>query len=659
MLLPLGLALILLGGVAAFALGRRPDTAERIFGVCVVLGCLVAALPAIALFLAAGGAPRPVLVRSLLATGDAGAFGLDPLSAWFLLIVLGVGGAVTVYGVTYLGRERAHRPPGLAHLGLALLIVALAAVVTARSILAFLVAWEIMAISAYLLVIFEYDRPGVRSAGLIYLVLTHVGTLALIAMFAAWSGGNVGRSFADLAPASALGAKRAGLVLTLALVGFGIKAGAVPGHFWLPGAHAAAPSHISALLSGVMLKTGIYGLFRALILLGDPPAWWGWAVLLLGVASAVLGVLWALAQHDLKRLLAYHSVENIGIILMGLGVGALGATHHLPAVALLGYAGALLHTLNHALFKSLLFLSAGVVVQATGTREIDRLGGLARRMPGTALAFLVGAAAIVGLPPFNGFVSEWLIFMGLVHAGRVGEGLQAAAALTAGLALTGALALACFSKLFGAVFLGVARDDSLATPLRPEAGLVMPQYYLAALCLAIGLLPLPAIAAAVRAAGLLLPGAPALPAGTIPPEVAAAARIVSLLALGLVVLVGLAWAARRLAPGGNLRGTAPTWGCAYAAPTSRMQYSASSYAAPLLAAFGPISGSRSVRRGAGFRTHATDLVLDALGARVWQRIGGAAARLRLLQSGGLRRYLIYVILSVLGLLLYLRSGVAP
>ena len=379
----------------------------------------------------------------------------------------------------------------------------------------------------------------------------------------------------------------------------------------------------------------------------------------MGVASAVLGVLWALAQHDLKRLLAYHSVETIGIILMGLGVGALGATHHLPAVALLGYAGALLHTLNHALFKSLLFLSAGVVVQATGTREIDRLGGLARRMPGTALAFLVGAAAIVGLPPFNGFVSEWLIFMGLVHAGRVGEGLQAAAALTAGLALTGALALACFSKLFGAVFLGVARDDSLATPLRPEAGLVMPQYYLAALCLAIGLLPLPAIAAAVRAAGLLLPGVPALPAGTIPPEVAAAARLVSLLALGLVVLVGLAWAARRLARAGNPRGTAPTWGCAYAAPTSRMQYSASSYAAPLLAAFGPISGSRSVRRGAGFRTHATDLVLDALGARVWQRIGGAAARLRLLQSGGLRRYLIYVILSVLGLLLYLRSGVAP
>jgi hypothetical protein len=288
------------------------------------------------------------------------------------------------------------------------------------------------------------------------------------------------------APASAL-PKRAG-PLTLALVGFGIKAGAVPGHFWLPGAHAAAPSHISALLSGVMLKTGIYGLFRALILLGDPPAWWGWAVLLLGVASAVLGVLWALAQHDLKRLLAYHSVENIGIILMGLGVGALGATHHLPAVALLGYAGALLHTLNHALFKSLLFLSAGVVVQATGTREIDRLGGLARRMPGTALAFLVGAAAIVGEPPINGFVSEWLIFMGLVHAGRVGEGLQAAAALTAGLALTGALALACFSNCRRCLPAWPRRQ--LATPPGRRRASSCPSY-LAALT-GDRLLPLPA-----------------------------------------------------------------------------------------------------------------------------------------------------------------------
>ena len=261
-----------------------------------------------------------------------------------------------------------------------------------------------------------------RRAGLLYIVLTHTCTLALLCMFAAWTGGNLGVRFEALPPRLRRWARpRRRVLLTLALVGFGIKAGVVPFHFWLPDAHSAAPSHVSALMSGVVIKMGIYGLVRVLVLVGPPPAWWGWVVLALGLASAVLGVLWALAQHDLKRLLAYHSVENIGIILMGLGLGALGTAYGHPALALLGYAGALLHTLNHALFKSLLFLGAGAVAQATGTREHR-----AARRPAAAACRArrwrswSARPRSSGLPPLNGFVSEWLVFRGLLRSGHRG-----------------------------------------------------------------------------------------------------------------------------------------------------------------------------------------------------------------------------------------------
>ena len=305
---------------------RRPPLHLVLLG-----GCVLALVPAFCL-LGSGRVPR----RSFAVTARWRGFGLDELSAWFLFVVLGVGAALAAYGVPYLSRsgsagtsarapaprrvDRGHGRGGDCANGVA-----------------FLACWEVMAVAAYFLVIFEHDRPGVWDAGMIYLVLTHASTLALIGMFAVWARGGAGRSFEDLARAGS-----ANLVpctwCWLSLLGFGIKAGVFPFHFWLPGAHAAAPSHVSALLSGVMLKIGIYGLLRILDLLGSPPAWWGWTVLALGLASAVLGVLWALAQHDIKRLLAYHSVENIGIILLGLGLGALGTAYHQPAVALLGYA---------------------------------------------------------------------------------------------------------------------------------------------------------------------------------------------------------------------------------------------------------------------------------------------------------------------------------
>jgi hydrogenase-4 component B len=437
----------------------------------------------------------------------------------------------------------------------------------------------------------------------------------------------------------------------LGLVGFGIKAGVVPGHIWLPGAHAAAPSHISALLSGVMLKVGIYGLLRMVMLLGPLPAWWGWLVLLLGLLSAVLGVLWALAQHDLKRLLAYHSVENIGIILLGLGVGALGSAYQQPAVALLGFTGALLHTLNHSLFKSLLFFGAGAVLRVAGTREIDRLGGLAGRMPRTALAFLIASLAIVGLPPLNGFVSEWVIFLGLLEAGGNTGTLRLASVGAAGLVLAGALALACFTKLHGVVFLGLPREAP-GTSGGTERGLVAPQLFLAVLCIAIGGLPFLVLPTAARVASGVL-GSPGV--GELS-GVTESATTISLAVLVLLALGFLLWRLRLAGRAREMVRTGVTWGCAYPALSSRVQYTASSYAAGLLSVFGPISGSRQVTGPAGLTVQVADPVLDRIARPTWGRVREAAFRLRRIQTGRIVWYLTYVIAALLGLLLYLWLG---
>ncbi len=642
----LGIGAILLGGVAAWIFDRTPATADRLFRAGSIGGCLLALVPALAVFAGApiGGASMP--------TGSGAWFGIDALSAWFLIVVLGVGAAIAGYGVPYLARERGRRNVGLAHLILAVLIVALAGVVTARTIVAFLLCWEVMAIAAYFLIIFEHERREVWDAGMVYLVLTHVCTLTLIGTFAAWSGGRAGGRWEDLAQVSQLGWVPASLILALALFGFGIKAGMFPFHFWLPGAHAAAPSHVSALLSGVMLKMGIYGLFRVLTLVGTPPAWWGWTVLALGLASAVLGVLWALAQHDLKRLLAYHSVENIGIILLGIGLGALGTAYHRPTVALLGYAGALLHTLNHALFKSLLFLGAGAVARHTGTREIDRLGGLVRSMPRTALAFLIGSIAIVGLPPLNGFVSEWLIFRGLLGTGAGIGTLRVAVVGSVGLALTGALALACFSKLFAVLFLGVPRDPGLGPRGAQESDLVLPQWILAALCIVIGMAPGLILPVAVRTVGLLSPGIESGAALGL----AGDGLVISAMSAALVAALAMLWLGRRKVLANRPRRSSVTWGCAYPTASSRAQYTASSFASPVLASFGPAAGIRETRTAGTVRTHAVELVLDLVALPLWKRLAVAAIRLRPLQAGRLRRYLLLSIVCLLGLLLYLRMA---
>jgi formate hydrogenlyase subunit 3/multisubunit Na+/H+ antiporter MnhD subunit len=593
------------------------------------------------------GIPVTLTIPATL-PGGAWVLGIDALSAVFLLTILGVGGACAVFGAHDLARERG--PSGLSHVAFSGLLTAIALVIAARSVVAFLIAWEVMAITSYLLIVRHHEELEVRRAGLIYLVTTHTATLALFALFATWQVTSTDWSFDALAAAApALGRGSTNAILWLALVGFGFKAGFVPLHFWLPPAHAAAPSHISALMSGVVIKTGIYGLLRVLLMLGGAPAWWGWLLLGIGVASGVLGVLWALAQHDIKRLLAYHSVENIGIILMGIGIGVLGVAHNAPAIALLGFAGGLLHTVNHALFKSLLFLGAGAVYRATGTRNLESLGGLARRMPMTWLTFIVGAAAIVGLPPFNGFISEWLVYQGLFLTGQSGERLRLALLGIPALALIGALALACFAKVAGVVFLGqprtvAARDASEST------GATRPLWFLAAACTVLGIMPALGIALTRTAAGDLT----GLGQIAIPANVVAGATAITILAVIVIAVSALAWWLRSLSAHQIRREV--TWACGFDAATPRMQYTASSFAAPLLSVFDRFSGTRSERSANTLHTHPIDLVLDGIALPVWHALHRAALRLRPIQHGRLHLYLLYVLAALLVLLGYLSLG---
>ncbi|HEX8909777.1 MAG TPA: proton-conducting transporter membrane subunit, partial [Anaeromyxobacteraceae bacterium] len=501
-----GLALAACSGLLAVVLRSTPALAQRAACAALVAGAALGIAGALAPL---AGGPAAELHATWSVPYGALALRLDALGALFLLPIFGVPAAGAVYGLAYFPQAQRGAQAVRLQLFYGLVTGAMALVVVAANAILFLAAWEVMALCGFLLVLTEHEKEEAQQAAFVYLAATHVGTLALFALFSLLGSGAGSFDFQRIA--------HAGLVATpgvflLALGGFGVKAGLMPFHFWLPGAHAAAPSHVSAIMSGVLLKTGIYGLVRVTGFFGAPPLWWGLALLAVGAVSAVLGVAFALAQHDLKRLLAYHSVENVGIIAMGFGLALVGRAAGEPALVLLGFAGGALHVVNHALFKALLFLGAGSVAHATGTREIDRLGGLARAMPVTAGLFLLGAVAISGLPPLNGFVSEWLVYLGALRALTTASPLVPWAALAApALALVGGLAAACFAKVFGTVFLGTPRSADVPRPHEVARSMLAPAAALAACCVAIGLLPSTLVPSLARAAAVWSRLAPELP----------------------------------------------------------------------------------------------------------------------------------------------------
>ncbi len=583
--------------------------------------------------------------------------GMDPLSAWFLLPIFLIPGCAALYARGYWPAESNPGTVRRMTFFFGVMTAAMAGVVLARDGLSFLFSWEIMAVSAYFLVITEDGEREVRDAGTLYLITTHIATLGLFALFSLLnlSGG------AWLFPVNGAldGTSPLATALFLcALLGFGMKAGIMPLHIWLPSAHANAPSHVSAALSGVILKVGVYGLVRTLSFFHSLPLWWGCLILLLGIVSGVAGVAFAIGQHDLKRLLAYHSIENIGIIAMGLGVALIGLAVGSPAMALLGVAGSLLHVLNHAVFKALLFMGAGSVIHAGATRDIDLMGGLGRRLPFTALLFGVGAVAICGLPPLNGFVSELLVYLGCFRGIRESGGSAAMSALAApALALIGGLAVACFVKVYGIVFLGMPRREEHAGGEEAGWRMLLPMGLLAAVCLGIGLVP-------AFPAGLLHTASLAfLPPGmaSVVPHLTGLAPLAVLTPLAFVLLLVVAvlglWYRRRLAA--SPRGETITWSCGYQRPAPRIQYTASSFAQMLTSLFSFLLRQEShaplIRgpfpRAVRFHSHVPEAVLELVYLPVLRRLHLRFAGVRRLQGGHLQQYMLYILLTLVALFL--------
>jgi hydrogenase-4 component B len=655
--------LLLVLGIAAAAAGRRARAAE-VLGAYMGAGVNLLGLAAtIAAALMAGGASLTISLPWMPAIGGSFSLTLDPLACLFLCVLYLLSASCSLFGGPYLRASRAGTRAGSSWLAFHALTASMAMVVLAANGVLFLAAWEIMTFSSWFLVTFEHEDERARHAGVTYLVASQIGAAFLLALFTLLGAASPGAEGAalDFSRFGALPVRTASTAFLLGLVGFGTKAGVMPLHVWLPEAHPAAPSHVSALMSGVMIKTGIYGILRLLGFLGGVQAWWGWTLLAVGVVSGVLGVLYALAQHDIKRLLAYHSVENIGIICIGLGVGVLGAAGNMPLVSLLGFGGALLHVVNHALFKGLLFLGAGSAAGAAGTRALEALGGLMKRMPATGILFLVGAAAICGLPPLNGFVSELLVITGAVRAVTgPGAALAAAgAAALAAMALIGGLAIACFAKAFGIAFLGEPRSAGAAAARESPAPMIAAMAVIAAACAAVGLLgsaavrvmaPLLATFAGVdetAAADLLGPARGSLGMAAVVAGAAVAAAL---------VLAGL----RALLLSRRQQRRGPTWDCGYAAPAPRMQYTASSFAAPLLSTFRAVvparhAGPRSLTlfpEKASYHSEAPDIFEHGVFRPLFAAVGRLFSRLGWLQHGNLRLYVLYIALTLLVLLVW-------
>jgi len=656
----LALMLNFTGGLVSIALRKR-NALANVLGAGFCIGACAAGFAGALVLLVAGG-PAPSLELSWnMSLGGSFRIAADALSSFFLLVIFGVSGICALYGVQYLSAWNDRKETGSSWFFFNVLVAAMALVCLARNALLFLVAWEAMSISSYFLVMFNDERPEVRKAGWIFLVATQLGTVCLLALFVLLGGQSGSLNFADFESFHSSGSMAASAAFLLALVGFGVKAGLMPMHTWLPAAHPVAPSHVSAVMSGVMIKTGIYGLLRVLIFLGEPQMWWGLTLVAVGLLSGIKGILLALSQHDLKRLLAYSSVENVGIITLGIGIGILGLCAGNINIAALAFAGGLLHVANHALFKGLLFLGAGSVQHAAHTLKIDRLGGLSRNMKWTSVAFLVGSAAICGLPSLNGFVSEFLIYLAscrLFPAGSISMMVSGLLSI-GGLALIGGMAIVCFTKAYGIIFLGEPRSDEAGTAR--ESGFFMRAslVILAVACVLSGLFgpllvggmgPVIASAAGVSRAEIAV----GLDAGVGSLYFVTAACLVFLLLVGALAVLRL-----RLLTSREV-GAVGTWDCGYFRPTARMQYTASSFTQPITRMFSFLRLSHQkivppagpLPSEAAFVSRTPDIFDENLWYPVFTEVGNLLSRVRRLQHGRIQLYVFYMVLTLLALLLW-------
>ncbi|MDX2447815.1 MAG: proton-conducting transporter membrane subunit, partial [Desulfobacterales bacterium] len=575
----LSTALICFGGLATFLIWRQFVLMKIVAVSIISIGCTIGLVDAVVKLLNPGSYTASFEYLNLFSLS----FQIDGLSAFFLVAIYTVSLLATIYSFHYLNNVEKALRLAANYLFFSLLIISMALVVTATNMISFMLSWEIMSLSSFFLVIYDYESAENRKAGYLYFVISHVGAMFILAAFGVLYGYSGSFLFSS---GSAIPDSAKLIVLILSFVGFGSKAGVFPFHVWLPHAHPAAPSHISAVMSGVMIKTGIYGIVRLYASLNLHTPLFGEIVLVVGMISGILGVVYALGQHDLKRLLAYHSVENIGIILIGIGLGMLGVSFGNPIMAVLGFSGGLLHVLNHSIFKSLLFMGAGMVIQKTGTRTIDMLGGLLKNMKITGITFLVGSLAISGLPPFNGFVSEFIIYLG----GFKGVALDKTAFVLSisaivSLAIIGGLALACFTKVVGVVFQGEPRSSNAVAVDEKGPAMLVPMLVLAGICIIIGVFPRMFIIMALKAVPVS-----GLGYGRIPmePFIQMTANI-SLAATLFFIILLVIMALRLVFYRGKTIGRAGTWGCGFTQPTPKMQYTGTSYAASILEFFRPVA----------------------------------------------------------------------
>jgi formate hydrogenlyase subunit 3/multisubunit Na+/H+ antiporter MnhD subunit len=654
-------ALLLATAALAVARAGHKRIHDIVYGACLALMTAILVIALAALLTGSGSA----LVLPLGLPWIGARFRIDALAAFFLAL-LGAGGAfASLYGQGY-GRHEAAPERVLPFYPL--FLAGMTLVLLADDAFTFLLAWEVMSLASWALVLTQHRVADNRRAGYVYLAMASAGTVALLLAFGLLAGATGAYGFAEIRDATPA-PLTATLVLLLALFGAGSKAGLVPLHVWLPLAHPAAPSHVSALMSGVMTKVAIYGFLRLVLdLLGEPPWWGALVVLFMGGATAVIGILMALMQRDLKRLLAYSTIENVGVVFTGIGLALAFEASGMAAAAALALTAALFHALNHMLFKSLLFMGAGAVLSATGTADMERLGGLIHRLPVTSVVVLVGSVAIAALPPFNGFASEWLLFQAILQSPELADwGLKVMVpAVGAMLALAAALAAACFVKAYGITFLGRPRSPAAAGAMEVDRLSLAAMAGLAAFCLLAGILPglvIDALAPVTSSLlGQTMPVQRSLPWLTIVPIAESRSSYNGLLVFLFILVSGwLAasaihrFAARRLRRG-------PAWGCGFAEPVAAGQYSGASLAQPIQRVLGPLllRSSESVDmpapgdlRPARHTLRQEDVFWDRLYAPLAGLVENLAGRLNVLQFLTIRRYLSLVFAALVILLLAL------
>jgi hydrogenase-4 component B len=652
-----GVIALLAGSVVALAIPKAPPASHVTYGAAFVITSVLFAVSAANL----GAAPIDCVLPLGLPWLGAH-FHFDSLAAFFLAVVNLGGAAAALYGIGYARHESAPErvlplfPAFLAGMNL---------VVIAADAFTFLVAWEFMSLSSWGLVVSHHREPENVRAGYIYLIMASFGTLCLLLAFGLLAGADGGYAFDSIRHAGAHAL--AALVLFLVLLGAGSKAGLVPLHVWLPLAHPAAPSHVSALMSGVMTKVAVYAFVRIIFdLLGPPDWWWGVVVLALAGITAVLGVLQALIQHDLKRLLAYHTVENIGIIFIGLGLALAFRANGMVSASALAFTAALLHVLNHSVFKSLLFFGSGAVLNATGERDMEHLGGLIHRMPQTAFVFLVGSAAISALPPLNGFVSEWLTFQAIFLSPVLPQWGLRLIVPTVGtaLALSAALAAACFVKAFGITFLGRARTQQAESAKEADRVSLAAMFALAALCLLLGIVPGLAIDWISPATAQLMhghmPEQHYLPWLTIIPIAESRSSYNGLLVFLFIATSACFAVAAIHRFASRVVRRAPAWDCGTPSMNPLRQYTAGSFAQPIRRVFGTVvfRARERVRMPAPGDSYAAELKLEmhdvpweTIYLPIARAISFASERLNFLQFLTIRRYLSLVFFALIALLL--------